>query len=258
MARKKPRAPKLRIAGTYPIDSGTAVITADPGRDGAFTLEVNRVPSSYMVLGAPRVLGFDYMEWIATASRAHFSLIDDTPTTLTHLGGAGCSLARYCADVWPESTNVVVEIDRTLCDVAAAKFDLPPAPQVVFSIGDARAAVEDLPDSSTDVIIRDVFAGATTPQHVKTVEFFRAAARALTPHGIYLANIGDRAGLHETSAELAGMAEVFDNIGVISSPEMLSGREYGNVVAFGTFGDRATAAALTETLSREKNLAVRT
>ena len=45
--RRKPRAPKKRIEGTYPIDTGTATIVADPDRDGAYVLEVNQVPSSY-------------------------------------------------------------------------------------------------------------------------------------------------------------------------------------------------------------------
>ena len=39
--RRKPRARKKRIEGTYPIDTGTASILADPDRDGAYVLEVN-------------------------------------------------------------------------------------------------------------------------------------------------------------------------------------------------------------------------
>jgi len=235
MARGKPRSPKKRIVGTYPVGTGTVDIVADPLRDGAFVVELNRVPSSYVVLGAPRVLGFDYMEWIASAVRAHFSLLCASPTTLLHLGAAGCSLPRFCADVWPESSNIVVDIDRALCELIATTFDLPP--QIAFRYGDAGEAVDAMPAGSVDVIIRDVFAGPTTPEHVASPAFYRAAEAALAPGGIYLANVGDRVGHPVSQAELAGMAEVFDEVGTIATPEVLSSRTYGNVVVYGLRGD---------------------
>lgn len=243
MARNKPRAPKRRIAGTYSVDSGTAEFIPDPARDGGYTLEVNRVPSSYVVVGAPRILGFDYMEWIAAALAASFPLID-APLTLTHLGGAAASLPRYCADVWPRSRNLVVDIDGALCALAAEKFDVPAAPRVEFAVGDARDVLESLPAGGSDAVVRDVFAGPSTPAHVTTVEFFRAVAAALKRDGIYLANIGDRAGLAETRAELAGMLEVFPCVGVIATPVMLAGGAYGNVVAYGVTSESAARRIL--------------
>lgn len=221
----KPRAKKFRPAGTYPIDTGTARIITDPERDGAYVLEVNGVPSSRIVLGAPRVLGFDYMEWIAACLRE--------PRTVVHLGGAGCSLPRYCADVWPESRNIVVEIDGALSELTRSLFDVP----AHFHTSDARTYVHSLSPGSVDAVIRDVFDGPTTPRHVTTVEFYRAVARALSPGGVYVANIGDRAGLAETRAELAGLVEAFPHVGALSTPGMLSGNSYGNVVVWGS--DRA-------------------
>ncbi len=232
MARGKPRAPKKQIVGTYPVDTGTVEIIADPLRDGAFVVELNRVPSSYVVLGAPRVLGFDYMEWIASAVRTHFSLVRASPNTLLHLGAAGCSLPRFCADVWPHSSNIVVDIDSALCDLMAATFDMPP--RIVFRSGDAFDAMVTQPAGSVDVIIRDVFAGSETPAHVSSLAFYRAASTALTPDGIYLANVGDHAGHPVSREELAGMAEVFDEVGMIATADVLSDRPYGNVVVYGT------------------------
>lgn len=40
-----------------------------------------------------------------------------------------------------------------------------------------------------------------------------------------------------SQAELAGMAEVFDEVGTIATPEVLSSRTYGNVVVYGLRGD---------------------
>nr|VDG62909.1 spermidine synthase [Streptococcus thermophilus] len=183
------------------------------------------MPSSRIVLGAPRVLGFDYMEWIAACLRE--------PRTVVHLGGAGCSLPRYCADVWPDSRNTVVEIDGALSELTRSLFDVP----AHFHTGDARTYIHSLSPGSVDAIIRDVFAGPTTPRHVTTVEFYQAAQHALSPGGVYVANIGDRAGLAETREELAGMLKVFPHVGALSTPEMLTGNSYGNVVVWGS--DRA-------------------
>ena len=89
--RRKPRAEKRRIAGRYPIDTGFADIIADPDRDGGYVLEVNRVPSSYVVPGAPEVLAFEYMGWLA-------GFVDKQgPFTAVHLGAAGCALPSYFA-----------------------------------------------------------------------------------------------------------------------------------------------------------------
>ena len=204
------------------MDSGTAAISADPARDGAFTLELNQVPSSYFVLGAPRVLGFDYMEWIAALLRAHFST-DSPPPVFLHLGGAGCSLARYCADVWKGSRQVVVDVDPALLELARERCDVPP--DIEFVVGDARAELRQ-----ADAIIRDVFAGPTVPRHVTTKEFF---TRAASLGGLYIANIGDRQELPESRAELAGMLEAFPCVGAVSTREMLGGRSYGNIVVYG-------------------------
>lgn len=220
--KRKPRAEKFRPEGTYPIDTGTAAIIPDQTRDGGFTLEVNGVPSSSIVLGAPRILAFDYMEWIAECL--------DAPGTIVHLGGAGCSLPRYCADVWPASRNIVVEIDGALSALVQSLFDVP----ATFRTTEARSFVHGLEPGSVDVIIRDVFAGPATPRHLTTVEFYRAAADAVAEGGLYLANVGDREGLPETRAELAGMREVFPYVGALSEPEMIAGRKYGNVVVWGS------------------------
>lgn len=106
--RRKPRARKKRIEGTYPIDTGTASILADPERDGAYVLEVNRVPSSYVVPGAPEVLEYDYMRWIADFIEAADL---PRPFTAVHLGAAGCALPSYVQHRW-DSRNIAVELDR--------------------------------------------------------------------------------------------------------------------------------------------------
>lgn len=231
MPRKnKPRTPKHRIDGAYAISTGTAIISSDPERDGAYLLEINQVPSSHLVLGAPRVLTFPYMQWMAQLIDAHLHHTAAPAPHLLHLGGAGCALPRYVADKWPDSHNTVVELDGQLGTLVRDLFDIPSPPTVRILTAEARTATHAQPPQSVDILIRDVFAGANTPRHVTTTDFFLAARRTLTPGGLYLANVGDYAQLPETSAELAGMTKAFPYIAAVAGRDMLEGRQYGNVV----------------------------
>lgn len=217
----KPRAPKKRITGTYDIGTGTARVVEDTERDGAYLLEVNGVPSSHIILGAPRVLEFDYMRWIAAAVQ--------NPGHVVHLGGAACALARYFADVYPDSANTVIELDAQLASYVREWFDIPDSIKIIAA--EARTATHSLKPGQADVIIRDVFAGGSTPPHLLTVEFFRAARAAAR---LYIANCGVYPGLAAARRELAGMLEVFDHVGVISEPRVLAGEKYGNLIMLGS------------------------
>ena len=170
---RKPRMPKKRIEGTYPIDTGTASIIEDPLRDGGFTLEVNDVPSSYIVLGAPEVLTYDYMEWIADVVA---EAGDGSSFTSTHLGAAACVLPSYFHQRWG-GEHTAVEVDGALADLVRWAFE----PAVPIVVAEARAYTHALTAGSQDVIVRDVFAGPATPRPLTTVEFFRAAHAALKP-----------------------------------------------------------------------------
>lgn len=214
---RKPRAAKKRIEGSYPIDTGTACIVADPQRDGAYVLEVNRVPSSYVVPGAPEVLEYDYMRWIADFIG---SCELPEPFTAVHLGAAGCALPSYVQHRWG-SRNFAVELDRGLARLVREAFD----PPVEIVVAEARAFTHALAPGSVDVIVRDVFSGPDTPRPLTTVEFFHAARRALSPGGLFVANVGDSEGLPRTRAELAGLQQVFAHTAV-----RRVGRGYGNVV----------------------------
>lgn len=226
----KPRHSKKRIEGEFPVDTGTARIVADPARDGSYVLELDDVPSSQIILGAPRVLVFPYMRWIAAAIEP---LMDSRPLAhVVHLGGAGCALPSFCVDKWHASRNTVVELDAALAELVQWVFDL--SPDMLFEIGDARSFVHSLLEGEADVVIRDVFAGPDTPHHVTTVEFFHAVREALSPGGLYIANCGDYQGLPGAREELAGMLEVFEHVGAIGPLDMLEGRAYGNIILWGS------------------------
>lgn len=258
LARKRPRnsTPGSRSssipgprAGIHQGSSGPLELEPDPYTPDGWLIKVNGVPSSHIVPGAPRELAFEYMRWIATGVEAHVrENLDPAKLRLTHLGGGACTMARYFADLYPDSRNTVVELDGELARLVREWFDIPRAPRVKIRVDDARVIAETFTPASRDIIIRDVFAGDTTPHDLSTVEFFAHCQRGLAPGGLYIANCGDRPDLNGAKAELTGMAEVFAHVAVIADPPMLKGRRRGNIILLGSdvpLIDAASPAAAT-------------
>ncbi|AGG66589.1 spermidine synthase [Corynebacterium callunae] len=263
MARKKntpdhakthAQAANTPVAGTYKGEFSTIDLEADSYTTDGWLISINGVPSSHIVLGQPQALEFEYMRWIATGARAFIDAhLDASKLRITHLGGGACTMARYFADVYPQSRNTVVELDGELARLAREWFDIPRAPRVKIRVDDARKVAETFTPASRDLIIRDVFAGAVTPQNFTTVEFFEHCHRGLAAGGLYVANCGDHSDLRGAKAELAGMMEVFQHVAVIADPPMLKGRRYGNIILLGSdtefFGSTSTeASAITREL----------
>lgn len=188
--------------------------------------------SSHVDLDDPAYLDFEYMYWIAQLLHSHW----DTAFRLRvlHLGGAACSLARYLAAAYPNARQVAVELDGRLAELVREWFELPRAPLLRIRVGEARAVTGTLTEDSRDVIIRDVFAGAVTPQPLTTQEFTAQVRRVLAPGGIYAVNCGDGPGLVTARREAATIAAAFPHTVIIADPAMLKGRRYGNMVIAGS------------------------
>ncbi|MGV8965438.1 MAG: spermidine synthase [Cellulomonas sp.] len=224
-------APELP-AGPLPVTTGTVELHRDVGDPTGVTVVLNGVASSHLDLADPTRLDFEYMQQMA-------AVIDrlgepGAPLRVVHLGAAGCTMARYVQAVRPGSHQLAIELDATLVVLVRTWFDLPRAPLLKLRAGDARAELAGLPSASADVIIRDVFAGALTPDHVTTIEFTRDVARVLRPGGIYLANCADRPPLDLARAEVATLRTVFADVAATAEPGQLRGRRYGNLVLAGT------------------------
>ncbi|MTD13047.1 methyltransferase domain-containing protein [Nakamurella sp. YIM 132087] len=195
-------------------------------------LLVNGVESSHADLDDPEWLEFEYLRWTA-------AVIEDTfppgsaPAVL-HLGAAGCSLARHLLVTRPGSRHLAVDIDARLAALVRDWFELPRAPLLRIRIGDARAVLESLPDNSRDVVVRDVFAGDTTPADLLTDGFVAQVRRVLRPGGLYLLNCADRPSLELTRREVATLATAFGTVALTADPPMLKGRRRGNVVVVGS------------------------
>lgn len=218
-----------------PISTGTTRLTRE--NDGSVLLDVNGVPSSHLHPD-PTHLVFEYMRWMLLVIELHLAEREgaaDRPSgqgaaQLAHLGGGGCSLPRAIAALHPRSRQIVVEIDALLAEQVRTWFDLPRSPQLRMRTEDALSALTAWRDDRFDVLVRDVFSGATTPSELVTMQAARHAQRVLRPGGIYLANCAAPPGTGLMADEVATLSAVFAHVAVIAEPAHLSGKRRGNCV----------------------------
>lgn len=216
------------FTGRHQVDSGVAELVPDRAHPGGWSVLVNDVPSSYVRIGDPTWLDFEYMQWAGQVVDA--VAVAGMPVAAVHIGGAACVLPAYVAATRPGSKQTVFEIDGALVTLMRQAFGLRAVPGLRIRTGDGRAGLGLLPDGSADVVIRDAFSGAVVPAELTTVEFYAAAARVLSPAGIFVGNIADTATARESRTEAATAREVFGEVALIGEPSQLRGRRYGNVV----------------------------
>ncbi len=222
------------------MDSGRAELVPDGDGQRGWTLLVNGVPSSHVDLDDPTRLDFEYVRWFADA--VDVLAPAGEPLRVTHLGGAGCTFARYVAATRPGSRQVVLEVDAAVLELAKRAFGLRSGPRLRLRVADARAGLADLPDGGQDVVVRDAFSGASVPSHLTTAEFLVEVRRVLAPGGLYLANLADNPKLALARREAATALASFAHVALVAEPGHLNGRRYGNVVLAGSDADLPEAA----------------
>lgn len=214
--------------GVRTVSTGTAELVPDGDGRAGWTLFVNGVPCSHVDLDDPRRLDFEYMRWIGDL--IDVAAPEGTPLHTLHLGGAGCTLARYVAATRPGSRQLVVELDPALVDLAREAFGIRSTAAIRLRTGDARQVLATLPEARYDLIVRDAFEVDAVPAHLRTVGFVEQADRALARGGIYVANMGDGGAMTRARGEAATALAVFEHVVVIAEPAQLRQRRSGNVV----------------------------
>jgi spermidine synthase len=211
-----------------PDAGGTVELLNDAERPGAWTLLIDGILQSEVDLGDPRHLEIEYMRRLGHL--ADLAGPAGMPLRVLHLGGGALTLARYVAATRPGSQQLAVESNPTVAALVSQRLPLVQAGEIGVLVADARAALEQLPTGSFDLLVADVFAGARTPAHLTSVEFTVAGARALGPSGIYAVNVGDGPPLAHARGRVAAVRSVFAHVCVLAEPPVLHGRRFGNLV----------------------------
>ncbi|MCR2826373.1 spermidine synthase [Microbacterium sp. zg.Y909] len=196
-----------------------------------FELDVDGTPQSHVDLDDPTHLHFEYVARMgAVIDRLR---MPGQPLSAVHLGAGALTLPRYIEATRPGSRQQVIELEQALVDLVRAELPLPRGAQVRMRIGDARAGLDRLPPAlrgNADLLVSDVFAGAQTPAHLTTVEFYRAASAVLAPDGALLVNVADGSGLAFARRQVATVREVFAHVIVLAEVQLFKGRRFGNLV----------------------------
>ncbi|RKS67780.1 hypothetical protein BZB76_6732 [Actinomadura pelletieri DSM 43383] len=229
MARKGRRGPRANL---YPIDAGEAELLRDADRDGGWMLLVGGVPQSYVDLSDPTYLDFEYMRLMGDVVDSLG--VDGQAFDAVHIGGAGCTLARYIAATRPGSRQVVLEPDAGLVRLVREQLPVKDVPGLRIRVTDGRAGVAALADDADDLVVMDAFAEASMPPDLATREFVVDAARVLRPHGVYLVNVADGFRLPFARRVAATVRSVFRHTLLMGDPGVLRGRRFGNLIVAGS------------------------
>ena len=228
-------------------------VAFEPDGQGGWTVMLDGQPQSHVDLADPGLVTFEYVQHFCLAI-ASCSPAAPAPLRVTHVGGAGLTLARWVQHTRPGSPQIVLEPDSALSAAVRERLPLPRGHRIRVRPVDGRTGVGALGSASADVIVLDAYAAGRVPAELVTPAFLTDVARVLAPGGLLLANLADEPGLRWAARVLATMAAVdgvgglgglggldevggLDGVGglgglaILSTHDVLKGRRFGNLVA---------------------------
>ncbi len=203
-----------------------ARVTADAERSGGRTLELDTLRHSYVDLGDPRYLEFDYTRSIAAVADAIRPAAE--PIAALHIGGGGFTMPGYLAATRPGTRSTVLEIDGEVVELGRQRLAVDRIPDLTVRVGDARTGLAEQPPGSYDLVIGDAFGGMAVPWHLTTREVAEQVRDALAPDGVYAVNVIDYQPDRFARAEIATLRAVFGHVMMIAAPATLAGEAGGN------------------------------
>ncbi len=195
---------------------------------GGLTLYLDTLRHSCVHPDDPLRLDFSYAQMLSDVIDAVGP--DGAPLDVLHIGGGGFSLPRYLEAANPGSTNLVLELDPSLVQLATDSLGLKTSTDLQVRVGDARLGIREADDDSFDLVIGDAFGGVAVPWHLATREFVEEVDRVLRPDGVYAINLIDHPPLGFAKAEAATLSTAFDHVAVLAPPGSLSGTTGGNMI----------------------------
>ncbi|WP_404385466.1 fused MFS/spermidine synthase [Knoellia locipacati] len=200
--------------------------------DGDVTwITVGGHAQSAVSLTDPSLLVFEYVQQLALCIDAVFAR--PTPVRVTHVGGAGLTLARWVHHTRPGSPQIVLEPDVPLTEAVRRELPLPRGHRIRVRPQSGEEGVAGLASASADLVILDAYAGGQVPASLTTVEWLGEVARVLAPGGLLLANLGDRPGLRYAARVASGARAALGpgaQTAYVGLHHVLKAKGFGNVV----------------------------
>jgi spermidine synthase len=196
--------------------------------DGSLvTVVVDGQPQSAVDLDDPTRLDFEYVQHLALCVDA---LAPAGRLRVTHVGGAGLTLARWVQHTRPGSPQIVFEPDAALTDAVRRELPLPRGHRIRVRVLDGMSGVRGLRDASADVVLVDAYRQGRIPPELGSMEWFTEVARVVGPRGLLLANVADEPGMRYAARVAVGARASLGHVACVGLHEVLKGKRFGNVV----------------------------
>ena len=228
MARRRSATPDDAPSAPREDDAPFAFV---PDERGGVTVMRDGHPQSHVDLDEPTAIEFEYVQ--------HFALLLDAlnptppaPLGVTHIGGAGLTLARCVDATRPGSPQIVLEPDQDLTEAVRRELPLPRGHRIRVRGVDGVAGMPTLRTDSADAVVLDAFAGGQVPGELVAPSFASEVARVLRPSGVFLANLSDEPGMAWAGRAIETFRAVLPHALVVAGQEVLKGRRFGNIVLF--------------------------
>ncbi|WP_446665062.1 spermidine synthase [Flexivirga sp. B27] len=225
---------------------------------GGVTVLRDGHPQSHVDLHDPELLVFEYVAQLAIG----IDLLPPGPTGITHVGGAGLTLARYVQHTRPGSPQIVLEPDAALTEAVRRELPLPRNHRIRVRPQDGASGVAALRDDSADAIVIDAYDEGRVPANLLSPNAITHYRRVLKPGGLLLLNLADEPNRRHLARSLATVATRFDHAVVLALADVMKGRRFGNYVVIASdsphdldeIRHRATRLAATTTARPAKTL----
>lgn len=195
---------------------------------GGATVVRDGHPQSYVDPDDPLLLVFEYVEHLAMVLEALRP--DPAPLAVTHVGGAGMTLARWVHRVHPGSPQIVLEPDTALTELVRRELPLPRGHRIRVRPQTGEEGVAGLRDGSADVVVVDAYDEGRVPGALAGQAWAREVERVLAPDGLLLVNAADLPGLRWATRLGATLRTALPHVGQLVLREVAKGKRYGNVV----------------------------
>ncbi|TWE11515.1 spermidine synthase [Rudaeicoccus suwonensis] len=193
---------------------------------GGVTVMRDGHPQSHVDLADPGLLVFEYVAQLALG----IDLLPPGPIGVTHIGGAGLTLARYIQHTRPGSPQIVLEPDAALTEEVRRQLPLPRGHRIRIRPVDGASGLAALRDSSADAVVLDAYDGGRVPADLVTDAALGGFARVLKPGGLALLNLADEPNRRHVARVLAGVAAQWRHQVVLATNDVMKGRRFGNYV----------------------------
>jgi len=124
-----------------------------------------------------------------------YDMLNETAAVLTTakralvLGMGLGGIPQVLVNSWKNLNLDVVEVSKSVVDVAKEAFCFPDNMRINIILEDAFLWIAGVEDRSYDVVYIDIFLGKVIPKEAKNSKFFQEVYRILKPSGIVTSNI---------------------------------------------------------------------